>query len=126
MPNATDLPTDFANPRTLHPTESFDVPEVPHPALLPRDNFSARAAQLLDAADYLLHRDDGWLRVIPPRDGAPCYAKWKFTHGKHAGCYCMVAVPEWAATSAIWELTKVVHDVDHGRRKPTVDKFFER
>lgn len=125
MPTEPQLPQDFANQPTPKPKESFDVPAVPHPDLLPGNDFSARAARLLDATDYLLHRDDGWLRVVPSRDGAPCYAKWKYTHGKHAGCYVMVAVPDWAASSAIWELCKVVHDVDHGNRKPTVDRYFQ-
>jgi hypothetical protein len=64
--------------------------------------------------EELLQRDDGWLRLIPSRDGSPVYAKWKFTAGKHANHYVMSVGQYWQLDYLLQLLLLKLDKVDTG------------
>lgn len=73
----------------------------------------------------LCQRDDGWLRIIPPRDNYQLYLKWKFNRGPWANHYLMVVVPLNQLSFGLQLLNEKCHDVDDGQRTPSVDRYFD-
>lgn len=121
----TDYADDYLNVQPNRGNSSHVSPTLlPHPA--DATNYGAYlAANIASAFTTLVHRDDGWLRVIPAGDGKQAYAKWKFTLGKHAGCYVMVTCSEYDVLDILMMLVHQLDKVDAGRHKPTVDKYYD-
>lgn len=73
----------------------------------------------------LLARTDGWLRCIPGSDGSTSYWKWKFVTGQWSGHYVMFVCehPDWV--EGIIGLSWKLDDVDSGKRRPTVDSYYD-
>jgi hypothetical protein len=67
-----------------------------------------------EALDYLAQRDDGWLRLIPSRDGHPVYCKWKFTSGRYANHYVMALGQWWQMDYILAMLIHKIEEVDVG------------
>ena len=77
------------------------------------------------ALDFLLSRDDGWLRVSPQEDGERVYWKWKWTAGPHINHYVMVVYPKAESSNAVLGLAVKVNAVDHGEKAPVKDHYFK-
>lgn len=107
--------------RTSEPAR--ELPLAYEPGIHP-GTAAARDARLSSGMVDIVSRDDGWLRLIPSRDGSLSYAKWKFTHGRHAGKYVMVAVAHWNALDLVPLLRDKLREVDAGMLRPTLDKYF--
>lgn len=77
------------------------------------------------AMQYLMLRDDGWLRMVPHDYGKTSYWKWKFTQGPWSGHYVM-----WVADAADWTgavvglVTKIML-VDRGELRPALDRPYD-
>jgi hypothetical protein len=124
MNDHPQVPTDFANllsPFNADAEHASNDPWVPG---LPHDTAATRAARLANAMAYLVDRDDGWLRLIPSRDGSKAYAKWKFTAGRYSGSYVMVLVQPWNSMALPLLLVDALLKVDAGMLRPTLDKYF--
>lgn len=126
MPTLMDLPQDFSNAQPRHTQESDHVQLDPLGISLPPISRDTVAPRLYEALVYLVSRDDGWLRLIPSRDGTMAYAKWKFTAGRHRDSYVMVAVQSWNSIALPWLLVEQLIKVDTGQLKPTLDKYYSR
>lgn len=85
-------------------------------------------AGLMEAAQamqYLMLRDDGWLRMVPHDHGKVSFWKWKFTAGPHAGHYVMWVADcdDW--TGAVVGLVTKIMLVDRGELRPALDRPYE-
>lgn len=78
-------------------------------------------ANLLHNLASLCDRDDGWLRIVRPRDSDTLYLKWKYTQGKHAGYYVMACVQYWQVSYGLELLVDKLDAVAAGAHRPTKD-----
>jgi len=77
------------------------------------------------ALDFLLSRDDGWLRITPQEDGERVYWKWKWVAGPYVNHYVMVVYPKSQCGDAILRLALKVTAVDSGEKAPVKDHYFK-
>lgn len=64
--------------------------------------------------EVLAQRDDGWLRLVPSRDGSPIYLKWKFTSGPRERYYVMTVAQYWQLDYAFVMLLHKLSNFDAG------------
>jgi len=103
---------------------SNDVPQAHHsPIQNPLDGTDHHGMILLHT---LLCRTDGWLRVVPDGDGKLVWWKWKFTAGKHAGCYAMVRGEQDQHTESLRVLARKLRAIDEGSSRPTRDSYYDQ
>jgi hypothetical protein len=91
----------------------------------PVDGAETFSSDVAAALDFLLCRDDGWLRVTPQEDGERVYWKWKWTGGPHINHYVMVVYPKAESSNAMLRLALKVHAVDCGEKSPVKDHYFK-
>ena len=69
----------------------------------------------------LAERDDGWLRVKWSVSGCPIF-KWRFTTGRHAGCYVWYGTTEYQTFAQGYQgLLDEIEKVDLGLKRPPKD-----
>ena len=72
------------------------------------------------AISELLHRDDGYLKVVPD-DNDVFHYYWNFTRGAHAGKYCYWGISrQHTLASGVTGLLRKLSEIDAGLRKPSV------
>lgn len=72
------------------------------------------------AITELLHRDDGYLKIVPD-DKDVFHYYWNFTRGAHTGKYCYWGISrQHTLASGITGLLRKLSEIDAGLRKPSV------
>lgn len=97
-----------------------------HPAhrdVVTTGTLESHRAYTLFALGVLVDRADGWLRVVPERDGNSVFIKWKFTHGLWDGHYVLAVTTRFSIAAGFATLLEKLEDVDRGRRRPTKDHY---
>ena len=68
----------------------------------------------------LLHRDDGYLKIVPDENDVFHYY-WNFSRGPHAGKYCYWGISrQHTLASGLTGLLRKLSEIDAGKRKPAV------
>lgn len=95
------------------------------PTTVPDAGFAAhqRALEAAQEFQWLLSRDDGWLRATGDSGGKLNYFKWKFSRGEYRGKYVMYVAPVGDWSAGILGLAEKVSEVDAGVRKPAYDTY---
>lgn len=71
----------------------------------------------------ILHRDDGYLKIIPDEKDVFHYY-WNFTRGPHAGNYCYWGISrQHSLASGVTGLLRKLSEIDAGYRRPSVSPF---
>lgn len=79
-----------------------------------------QSATFESAIAELLHRDDGYLKIVPDEKDVFHYY-WNFTRGAHAGKYCYWGISrQHTLASGITGLLRKLSEIDAGIRKPSV------
>lgn len=89
---------------------------------VPEGEDRTRAA--CDALYALTARTDGWLRIVPDKNGIALHAKWKFTSSRWPNHYVYYRVDRGHWSEAILGLALKVESVDNGSLKPTFDTWY--
>ena len=72
----------------------------------------------------LMHRSDGWLRMVPDRDNDVTWWKWKFTSGRWQGHYAMVRGDKYQPLAAVSILLRKLASIDLCFERPSKDTYF--
>lgn len=84
-----------------------------------------KASTGLPALAQLLHRGDGWVRMVGDLDGKNLYLKYKWTGGEWRNHYVMAVVMLETLSFGLGLLLAKVQQVDIGVRRPTPDRNFD-
>ncbi len=118
--------TSKTDPKGDRRSRTISHPPVPGPAesaLIAQQHL--QSAEAVDALSYLLNRGDGWLRMTAPLDGKSVYLKYKYTSGKHRGCYVMAVATFDQLAWAACLLAHKTRQADTGEVLPSPDTFYD-
>lgn len=77
---------------------------------------------LLEALQWLIQQDCGWMRIIPVPDENAVWLKWKFTSRTWPNHYVMVKCQTWQIAFGTLELKRKVVEVLNGEKAPALDR----
>lgn len=83
------------------------------------------AARMISDIQYMLCRDDGWMRWTADGEGKVVYLKYKFTSSHWPNHYVMVSGPIGQVSTLVSILRDKINGVDVGTLKPTEDRYFK-
>ena len=106
------------NEATCNTSQTITQVNVNHAATVGNDVRQSIATE--SAIAELLHRDDGYLKIVPD-DKDVFHFYWNFTRGRHAGKYCYWGISrQHTIPSGFTGLLKKLSEIDAGLRKPSV------